>query len=174
MGKERKTAMHSITKLTLAAAAAWRKTIQTNTVISMFTIFSTVLLLAATAAAQYKAVNLVADQPGLAKNQDSNIGDAWDIAELPNGGFAVARFASDHLLVTNVEAGTISVFGDDGTFLGNHQDSSGQDIALLGIWAGVFDNGNGNPKMFYSTGCDFPPDTPSLFGYVTIAAPQDK
>ena len=83
-------------------------------------------------------------------------------------------FASDHLLVTNVEAGTISVFDDDGTFLGNLQDPSGQDIVLIGIWSSVFDNGNGNPKMFYSAGCDFPPDTPSLFGYVTIAAPQDK
>src|SRR5713101_4691042 len=28
---------------------------------------------------------------GLAKYQDSNIGDAWDMAELPNGGFAVAN-----------------------------------------------------------------------------------
>ena len=64
---------------------------QTNTVVLKFTIFSTALLLAATADAQYKAVNLVADQPGLAKYQDSNIGDAWDIAELPNGGFAVAN-----------------------------------------------------------------------------------
>ena len=33
----------------------------------------------------------MADQPGLAKYQDSNIGDAWDIAQLPNGGFAVAN-----------------------------------------------------------------------------------
>ena len=33
----------------------------------------------------------MADQSGLAKYQDSNIGDAWDIAELPNGGFAVAN-----------------------------------------------------------------------------------
>jgi uncharacterized protein (TIGR03118 family) len=384
--KKEKQTMNSITKLTLAAAAL-RRTRQTNTVVSRFTIFSTVLLLAATATAQYKAVNLVADQPGVAKYQDSNIGDAWDIAELPNGGFAVANawtgvltfysrdgrtmrspvtvpaaailgpgavgspaglalnptfnyiiskngksapailliatldglicgwnpavdpdnavividnstespfpagyvdlsfarnrdgnmvmyvtdggqtlatannwieiydgnfhvlrrftddfapkaqtvysarpvdgkiyvttaaftkgqggavdvfdtegnflhrlsmngpggtleapfwvtrapkhfgFASDHLLVTNVEAGTISVFDDDGSFLGNLQDPSGQDIVLIGIWSSVFDHGDGNPKMFYSAGCDFPPDTPSLFGYVTIAAPQDK
>jgi len=386
--KKEKQTMNSITKLILAAEALRRKR-QTNTVVSRFTIFSTVLLLAGTAAAQYKAVNLVSDQPGVAKYQDSNIADAWDIAQLPNGGFAVANawsgvltfysrdgrtmrspvtvpaapilgpgavgspsglalnptsnyviskngksapaillmatldglicgwnpavdpdnavividnstgspfsfpagyvdlsfarnrdgnmlmyvtdggqtlatannwietydgnfhvlrrftdaiapvaqtvysarpvddkiyvttaaftkgqggavdvfdtegnflhrlsmngpggtleapfwvtrapkhfgFASDHLLVTNVEAGTISVFDDDSSFLGNLQDSSGQDIVLIGLWSSVFDNGNGNPKMFYSAGCDFPPDTASLFGYVTIAAPQDK
>jgi uncharacterized protein (TIGR03118 family) len=383
--KENQT-MNPFTKLTLAAAALRRAT-TTKTVLSRFTICSTVLLLAATAAAQYKAVNLVADQPGLAKYQDSNIGDAWDIAQLPNGGFAVANawtgvltfysrdgrtmrspvrvpaaailgsgavgspaglalnptfnyviskngksapailliatldglicgwnpavdpdnavividnstespfpagyvdlsfarnrdgnmvmyvtdggqtlatannwieiydgnfqvlrrftdafvpvaqavysarpvdgkiyvttaaftkgqggavdvfdtegnflhrlsmngpggtleapfyvtrapkhfgFASGHLLVTNVEAGTISVFDDDGTFLGNLQDPSGQDIVLIGLWSSVFVNGEGNPKMFYSAGCDFPPDSPSLFGYVTIAAPEDE
>jgi hypothetical protein len=59
--------------------------------VSRFTIFSTVLLLSTTASAQYKAVNLLADQPGLAKYQDSHIGDAWDIAELANGGFGVAN-----------------------------------------------------------------------------------
>jgi uncharacterized protein (TIGR03118 family) len=385
--KETQT-MNSITKLTLAAAA-WRRAMQTNTPVWRFSIFSAALLLAASAAAQYRPVNLVSDQPGLAKYQDSNIGDAWDIAQLPNGGFAVANawngvltfysrdgstmrapvtvpaaavlgpgavgspsglalnptfnyiiskngksapailliatldglicgwnpavdpdnavividhstptessfpagyvdlsfarnrdgnmvmyvtdggqtlatannwiemydgnfhvlgrftdalapdaqtvysarpvggriyvttaaftkgqggavdvfdtegnflhrlsmngpggtleapfwvtrapkhfgFASGHLLVTNVEAGTISVFDDDGSFLGNLQDPSGQDIVLIGLWSSVFDNGDGNPKMFYSAGCDFPPDTPSLFGYVTIAAPQGK
>jgi hypothetical protein len=82
--------MNPITKLTLAAAA-WRRATQTNTAVARFSIFSAVLLLAATAAAQYKAVNLVADQPGLAKYQDSHISDAWDIAQLPNGGFAVAN-----------------------------------------------------------------------------------
>ena len=93
-----------------------------------------------------------------------------------NGQYTVTNpvSGSDHLLVTNVEAGTISVFDDGGSFLGNLQDPSGQDIVLIGIWSSVFDNGDGNPKMFYSAGCDFPPDSPSLFGYVTIAAPQDK
>jgi len=57
-------------------------------------------------------------------------------------------FASGHLLVTNVEAGTISVFDDDGSFLGNLQDPSGQDIVLIGIWASVFDNGDATPKCF--------------------------
>ncbi len=68
--------MPSIT-LTLAATA-WRRIMHINTAVWRFTIFLTVLLLAGTAAAQYKAVNLVGNQPGRAKYQDSNIGDAWE------------------------------------------------------------------------------------------------
>ncbi|MEY2428390.1 MAG: hypothetical protein QOJ40_1275 [Verrucomicrobiota bacterium] len=41
--KKEKQTMNSITKLTLAAAALRRK-MQTNTVVSRFTIFSTILL----------------------------------------------------------------------------------------------------------------------------------
>src|SRR5579862_1693408 len=81
--KKNQQTMNSIPKLTLAAAA-WRRPTRTNTVVWRFAIFCTGLLLAATAHAQYRAVKLVSDQPGLAKYQDSNIGDAWDMAELPN------------------------------------------------------------------------------------------
>ena len=50
-----------------------------------------------------------------------------------NGQYMVTNpvSGSDHLLVTNVEAGTISVFDDGGSFLGNLQDPSGQDIVLI-------------------------------------------
>ena len=45
-----------------------------------------------------------------------------------NGEYTVTNpvSGSDHLLVTNVEAGTISLFDDGGSFLGNLQDPSGQ------------------------------------------------
>jgi hypothetical protein len=56
-------------------------------------------------------------------------------AVVVNGQYTVTNpvSGSDPLLVTNVEAGTISVFDDGESFLGNLQDPSGQDIVLIGI-----------------------------------------
>jgi len=66
-------------------------------------------------------------------------------AVVVNGQYTVTNpvSGSEHLLVTNVEAGTISVFNNGDSFVGNLQDPSGQDILLIGIWSSVFDNGDG-------------------------------
>src|SRR5713226_8408676 len=48
------------------------------------------ILAASPAVGQYRQINLVSDQTGMARYTDANLLDAWGMAELPNGGFIVA------------------------------------------------------------------------------------
>jgi uncharacterized protein (TIGR03118 family) len=51
---------------------------------------ASLMLAAIPAMGQYKQVNLVSDQAGLARYTDPNLLDAWGMARLPGGGFIVA------------------------------------------------------------------------------------
>jgi uncharacterized protein (TIGR03118 family) len=69
------------------------------------TILAITFGLAATpAAGQYKQINLVSDEPGLARFTDSNLLDPWGLVFLPQGRFAMA----------NTHSGTATIYGPGG------------------------------------------------------------
>lgn len=63
-----------------------------------------VLLLATTAAAQYKQINLVSDHPGKASHVDANLKNPWGLAFFPDGSF----------WVTDNDTGVSTVYGPFG------------------------------------------------------------
>jgi uncharacterized protein (TIGR03118 family) len=74
-----------------------------STVFMLTVLAGLAIFVAIPAAGQYKQINLVADQPGIARYTDTNLLDPWGMLFLPEGGFLIADAHSG--LATTYAAG---------------------------------------------------------------------
>jgi uncharacterized protein (TIGR03118 family) len=89
----------------------------------------------------------------------------WGIALAPNN---FAAF-SNMVLVANTTGGMIAAFNMKGVFEGNLEDATGSPIAIPGLWAIAFGDGNAESgptsTLYYSAGGSF--YTTGIFGAIT-------